>query len=69
MAACKLASKGKTMADGTYEAEVQSITAFLNMQRPKQIAVDPNHMDIQPEEFVAPKFFRRIKTKQVGVTG
>ena len=32
MAACRMASKGKSMADSGYDAEVKSIQAFLSMQ-------------------------------------
>ena len=32
MAACRLASKGKTMADPTYEMEMSGVKTFLNMQ-------------------------------------
>ena len=32
MAACRLASKGKTMADPTYEMEMSGVRTFLNMQ-------------------------------------
>ena len=32
MAACRMAAKGKTMADRGYDAEVKSIQAFLSMQ-------------------------------------
>ena len=35
MAAFRLASKGKTMADSSYESEVHGIEAFLAMQRNK----------------------------------
>jgi len=35
MAACRLASKGKTMADAGYDAEVSGIQAFLSMQHDK----------------------------------
>ena len=35
MAACRLASKGKTMADSGYDAEVSGIQAFLSMQHDK----------------------------------
>ncbi|XP_013404560.1 fermitin family homolog 2 [Lingula anatina] len=66
MAAFKLASKGKTMADSTYETEVQSIQAFLSMQRPAPApAVNPNQLDINPEDYVAPRFFKKFKTKQL----
>lgn len=32
MAACRLASKGKTMADPTYEMEMSGVKTFLKMQ-------------------------------------
>ena len=35
MGAFRLASKGKTMADSSYESEVHGIEAFLDMQRNK----------------------------------
>ena len=74
MAACKLASKGKTMADSTYEAEVQALQSFLGMQHP---VVSPTHnnshnsnnvsinLEIQPEDYVAARFFKKIKSKSV----
>jgi kindlin 2 len=34
MAACRLASRGKTLADSSYGAEKKSILAFLSMQHP-----------------------------------
>ncbi len=34
MAACRLAAKGRSMADAGYDAEVKSIMAFLSMQHP-----------------------------------
>ncbi|CAO2582748.1 Fermitin family homolog 2 [Lemmus lemmus] len=50
MAACRLASKGKTMADSSYNLEVQNILSFLKMQHhspdpqliPEQITTDIN---------------------------
>lgn len=69
MAAFRLASKGKTMADSSYEAEVQSLLAFLNMQHPAPApAISPNQVDLQPEDFVAPCFLKKLKTKQVSFT-
>ncbi|KAK2190857.1 hypothetical protein NP493_66g04013 [Ridgeia piscesae] len=66
MAACRLASKGKTMADSSYDMEVKSILAFLHMQRPAPAdQVDGSSLDIQPEEFVAPRFVKKLKTKQI----
>lgn len=69
MAAFRLASKGKTMADSSYDTEVQSILSFLSMQQPtgqhSNGPVDPNHTNFQPEDFVASKYMRKLKSKQV----
>ncbi len=64
MAACRLAAKGKTMADRGYDAEVKSIQAFLSMQHPaSQPVINPATLDISVEEYVAPRFLRRMKSK------
>jgi hypothetical protein len=66
MAAFRLASKGKTMADASYDTEVQSLIAFLNMQHPAPApALNPSQVDLQPEDFVAPCFLKKLKAKQV----
>ena len=64
MAACRMAAKGKTMADRGYDAEVKSIQAFLSMQHPaSQPVINPATLDIQVEEYVAPRFLKRLKSK------
>ena len=64
MAACRLAAKGKTMADASYDAEVKSILAFLAMQKPAPApAINPASLDIQPDDYVAPRFLRKLKNK------
>ena len=64
MAACRLAAKGKTMADAGYDSEVKSIQAFLSMQHPASAPViNPSTLDINVEEYVAPRFLRRLKSK------
>jgi len=67
MAAFRLASKGKTMADSSYDQEVKSILAFLSMQHPAHspTALSPDQVNFQPEDFVAARFLRKLKTKQV----
>jgi len=66
MAACRLASKGKTMADSSYESEVKSIEAFLSMQHPAPAPmVDPTAINFQPEDFVAPRFLKKLKSRQI----
>lgn len=66
MAACRLASKGRSLADSSYETEVQNIKSFLQMQHPAPApAISPANLDIQPEDYVAPKFVRKMKGKIV----
>jgi kindlin 2 len=64
MAACKLGSKGKTLADSSYETEVATIRTFLAMQhRAPAPAINPSSFDISPEDYVAPRFLKKIKGK------
>ncbi len=64
MATCRLAARGKSMADSGYDAEVKSIQAFLSMQHPaSQPVINPATLDINVEEYVAPRFLRKIKSK------
>ena len=68
MAACKLASQGKTMADSSYVTEVESLKILLSRQQPAlspalvQLQFDVN---VNAEDFVAPRYHKRIKNKQV----
>jgi len=65
MGAFRLASKGHTMADSSYDSEVKSIQAFLSMQHPSSAPVlNPNDANFQPENYVAPRFFRKLKTSR-----
>lgn len=66
MAACRLAAKGRSLADSSYEAEVSSILAFLQMQHPAPTpAINPASLDINPEDYVAPRILRKLKGKLV----
>ncbi|CAL1537131.1 unnamed protein product [Lymnaea stagnalis] len=72
MAACKLASKGKTMADSSYEAEVQAIQSFLGLQHPvvsptlnSSTTSNSTPSEINPEDYIAARFFKKIKTKSL----
>lgn len=66
MAACRLASKGRSLADSSYEAEVSSIRAFLQMQHPAPAPViNTAPLDIIPEDYMPPKFVKRLKGKLV----
>lgn len=64
MAACRLASKGRSLADSSYESEVQSIKSFLSMQKPAHapaVSINPNLID--PQEYLAPRFSKKTKGK------
>jgi len=64
LAAFRLAAKGKSMADSGYDMEVKSIMAFLSMQHPaSQPAINPATLDINVEDYVAPRFLRKMKSR------
>lgn len=66
LAACRFAAKGKTLADSGYDAEVNSIKAFLSMQSPASApAINPNSIEISAEEYVAPRFSRKRNSRQL----
>jgi kindlin 2 len=64
MAACRLAAKGRSLADSSYDSEVSSIRSFLSMQKPAQapaININPNHID--STEYLAPRFVKKLSKK------
>jgi kindlin 2 len=64
MAACRLAAKGRSLADSSYESEVSSIRSFLSMQKPAQApAVNINPNNIHAGEYLAPRFAKKLKGK------
>uniref|UniRef100_A0A8B9C4Y8 FERM domain containing kindlin 2 n=1 Tax=Anser brachyrhynchus TaxID=132585 RepID=A0A8B9C4Y8_9AVES len=68
MAACRLASKGKTMADSSYSMEVQNILSFLKMQHlnpDPQLIPEQITTDINPECLVSPRYLKKYKNKQI----
>jgi len=68
MAACRLASKGKTMADTGYEVEMSGVKTFLNMQSKNTDETDyavGDHAGMQPEDFVPPRILTKYKSKQI----
>lgn len=72
MAGCRLASKGRTMADSSYASEVQAILAFLSLQRTgaggsgnHAQGPDASTEGLNPYGLVAPRFQRKFKPKQV----
>ncbi|KAH0513938.1 Fermitin family-like protein 1 [Microtus ochrogaster] len=68
MAACVLASKGKTMADSSYQPEVFSILSFLKMKNRNKslpVASSVESMDMNPECLVSPRCAKKHKSKQL----
>uniref|UniRef100_A0A182R680 PH domain-containing protein n=1 Tax=Anopheles funestus TaxID=62324 RepID=A0A182R680_ANOFN len=64
MAACRLASKGRSLADSSYDSEVASIRSFLSMQKPAQVsAININPTEIDPNEYLAPRYVKKLKNK------
>ncbi|ODN02153.1 hypothetical protein Ocin01_04534 [Orchesella cincta] len=64
MAACKLGSKGKTLADSSYDTEVRTIQTFLAMQkRAPAPAINPSSFEINPQDYVAARFLKKMKGK------
>ncbi|CAF1383886.1 unnamed protein product [Adineta steineri] len=64
MAAFRLASKGRTIDEPSYETERESILALLNMQLPLSNS-QHTKCDIQPENYVSIKFSKKYKPKQL----
>ncbi|XP_014100854.1 unc-112-related protein [Bactrocera oleae] len=64
MAACRLASKGRSLADSSYESEVTSIRSFLSMQKPVQgIAVNVDPRSIDANDYLSPRMLRKASAK------
>lgn len=66
LAAFRLASKGRTMADSSYDGEVKTIHELLHMQHPNPaMALSPHEVVVMPENLLAPRFLKKLKSKQV----
>ncbi|XP_058880251.1 fermitin family homolog 1-like isoform X1 [Acipenser ruthenus] len=69
MAACMLASKGKTMAYSSYRTEVRNIQSFLKMKdlNSTQAQAAPNleAMEMNSDCFVSPRYVKKYKNKQL----
>lgn len=54
------------MADSSYDLEVKSVQDFLNMQKPAPAPViSPSQIDIDPDDMVAPRFIKKLKSQKV----
>uniref|UniRef100_A0A8C4Q4G8 FERM domain containing kindlin 3b n=1 Tax=Eptatretus burgeri TaxID=7764 RepID=A0A8C4Q4G8_EPTBU len=69
MGACRLASKGRSMADSSYQTEVDNILSFLRLKHanPDMQALDMQGLplDIVPESLVSPRYCKKYKGKQL----
>ncbi|XP_043931669.1 fermitin family homolog 3 [Protopterus annectens] len=66
MAACRLAAKGKTMADSTYQSEVQNILSFLKLQKANPSSQQSaNAETINTHSLVSPRYQKKFKAKQL----
>ncbi|XP_030648528.1 fermitin family homolog 3 isoform X2 [Chanos chanos] len=66
MAGCRLASKGKTLADSSYSSEVQNIQSFLAMQRTTPRTDTPQTDEsINTHSLVSPRYQKKYKAKQL----
>lgn len=64
MAACRLASKGRSLADSSYDSEVASIKSFLSMQKPAHapvVSINPGSVD--SSDFLSPRTHKKLKGK------
>lgn len=64
LAGFRLASKGRTITDPSYDTEVRTILDFLSIQHPSLAPVmTANQVDINPDDFIAPKYLRKMKSR------
>jgi len=68
MAACRLASKGKTMADPSYDVEISGVRTFLNLQqstKDENSSQSGDESGMTPEDFISPRLLGKFKSKQL----
>ncbi|EDW78905.1 uncharacterized protein Dwil_GK11417 [Drosophila willistoni] len=70
MAACRLAAKGRSLADSSYESEVSSICSLLQMQKPaarSQASAAPlniNPGSVEPLDYLSTKMLRKLSSSK-----
>ncbi|KAL0994095.1 hypothetical protein UPYG_G00117690 [Umbra pygmaea] len=66
MAACRLASRGKTLSDSSFSSEVQNIQSFLAMQQctPGDDTAQTDK-SINTHSLVSPRYHRKYKAEQL----
>ncbi|XP_057707220.1 fermitin family homolog 3b [Corythoichthys intestinalis] len=68
MAACRLASKGKSLADSSFQSEINGIRSFLAMQNTSSSSHSSTTATdeiINTHSLVSPRYHKKYKTKQL----
>ncbi|MEQ2211538.1 hypothetical protein XENOCAPTIV_005597 [Xenoophorus captivus] len=68
MAGCRLASKGKSLADSSFQSEIQSIRSFLAMQKTSSGSSNnaaASDESINTHSLVSPRYHKKYKPKQL----
>lgn len=66
MAACRLASKGRSLADSAYQTEITNINQFLKLQKPVEPANVPvDESNIEPNEYFSKRLIKKLRTRAV----
>lgn len=66
LAACRLAAKGRSLADSTYESEVDGILSLLQMQRPVHgVHLNIDQRSVDAVDYMSPKMLRKLSNKAV----
>ncbi|XP_052756359.1 unc-112-related protein-like [Galleria mellonella] len=68
VAACRLGSRGRSLADAAFASEAAAVRSLLALQRPQPAAAIAQHnlphLDhVQPDNYLAPRFLKKLKGK------
>ncbi|XP_041969966.1 unc-112-related protein-like isoform X2 [Aricia agestis] len=64
VAACRLGSRGRSLADAAFASEAAGVRALLELQRPRKGAASQLHVEhLQPDKYLAPRFLKKLKSK------
>ncbi|GBP13399.1 Unc-112-related protein [Eumeta japonica] len=65
VAACRLGSRGRSLADASFASEAAAVRALLALQKPQPGAAPALQLphNVQPEHYIAPRFYKKFKGK------
>ncbi|KAJ2953155.1 hypothetical protein O0L34_g727 [Tuta absoluta] len=67
VSACRLGSRGRSLADAAFASEAAAVRALLALQRPQPGAALQQHVPhldhLQPDNYLAPRFLSKLKGK------